>query len=217
MDMRLNQERSELAEYSPYSSFQFEIQIRTIIQDSWSILDHKIKYKKSIPNRLKRRINTLSALFELADREFKEIRDSTKELEEKAIEHKEDDPLQNDNGDFLEENSKQKGLNAFNFLKVSSHFYKDYEFESYKVDGFVQDILEIEPGYKKRNLNDAVKENKVKVLEYQSYYAESTGKDKFNPYNAIRQCLYLSNKDKFKSALTNASRENFDKWLVENA
>jgi hypothetical protein len=82
---------------------------------------------------------------------------------------------------------------------VSSHFYKDYEFESYKVDGFVQDILEIEPGYKKRNLNDAVKENKVKVLEYQSYYAESTGKDKF------------------KSSLTNASRENFDKWLVENA
>ena len=48
----------------------FELQIRTIIQDSWSVLDHKIKYKKSIPGQLKRRINVLSALFELADREF---------------------------------------------------------------------------------------------------------------------------------------------------
>ena len=50
---------------------------RTIIQDSWSVLDHKIKYKKSIPGSLKRRINVLSALFELADREFRQIRDAT--------------------------------------------------------------------------------------------------------------------------------------------
>ena len=46
-----------------YQYFNFEIQIRTITQDSWSVLDHKIKYKKSIPSSLKRRINTLAALF----------------------------------------------------------------------------------------------------------------------------------------------------------
>ena len=58
----------------------FEVQIRSLIQDAWSVLDHKIKYKKSIPIDLKRRINILSALFELADREFKEIRNATIEL-----------------------------------------------------------------------------------------------------------------------------------------
>ncbi|MGZ7142680.1 hypothetical protein ACXWOE_09685, partial [Streptococcus pyogenes] len=42
-----------------------------------SVLDHKIKYKKSIPGQLKRRINVLAALFELADREFRQIRDAT--------------------------------------------------------------------------------------------------------------------------------------------
>ncbi|WP_295578974.1 hypothetical protein [uncultured Lamprocystis sp.] len=73
LDLRLNAIRIALPEYSKYSEFRFEVQIRTIIQDSWSVLDHKIKYKKSIPTRLKRRINTLAALFELADREFREI------------------------------------------------------------------------------------------------------------------------------------------------
>ena len=61
----------------------FELQIRTVIQDSWAILDHKIKYKKAIPSPLKRRINVLAALFELADREFRQIRDET-ELELRA-------------------------------------------------------------------------------------------------------------------------------------
>jgi putative GTP pyrophosphokinase len=37
-------------------------------------LDHKIKYKKSIPHKLKRRINRLSALFEIADDEFLRIK-----------------------------------------------------------------------------------------------------------------------------------------------
>jgi hypothetical protein len=34
-------------------------------------------YKKSIPGSLKRRTNTLAALFELADREFRQVRDET--------------------------------------------------------------------------------------------------------------------------------------------
>lgn len=62
LDLRLNPGRRVLPEYARYADLRFELQIRTVIQDSWSILDHKIKYKKSIPNRLKRRINTLAAL-----------------------------------------------------------------------------------------------------------------------------------------------------------
>jgi hypothetical protein len=47
-------------------------------------LDHKIKYKKSIPQYLKRRINRLSALFEIADEEFLNIYKEIV-LEEKKI------------------------------------------------------------------------------------------------------------------------------------
>ena len=217
MDLRLNGDRTTLPEYSPYSDFQFEIQIRTIIQDSWSVLDHKIKYKKSIPNKLKRRINTLSALFELADREFREIRDATTKLETKAVEHKEEDPLANGEEESTQGSSKQKGLNAFNFLKVASHFFRDYEFEPYKVDGFVQDILSLDPDYEKGHLHEAIVNNKVNVMKYREFLSQETGKELFNPFTAIRHCLYLSDKDTFKSALTNVSREKFDSWLQDNA
>ncbi|EKD98632.1 MAG: hypothetical protein ACD_23C00335G0001, partial [uncultured bacterium] len=75
LDLRLNAARRALPEHAACAGHAFELQVRTIIQDSWSVLDHKIKYKKSIPGQLKRRINVLSALFELADREFRQIRD----------------------------------------------------------------------------------------------------------------------------------------------
>ena len=77
LDLRLSVAERDLPEHAAYAKWPFELQVRTIIQDSWSVLDHKIKYKKSIPGQLKRRINVLSALFELADREFRQIRDAT--------------------------------------------------------------------------------------------------------------------------------------------
>ena len=77
LDLRLNATQRALPEHAACAGHSFELQVRTIIQDSWSVLDHKIKYKKSIPGQLKRRINVLSALFELADREFLQIRDAT--------------------------------------------------------------------------------------------------------------------------------------------
>lgn len=46
LDLKLGPERKEMPEYKAYAEFDFEVQIRTIIQDSWSVLDHKIKYKK---------------------------------------------------------------------------------------------------------------------------------------------------------------------------
>ena len=38
LDLRLNATREAMPEYIKYSEFRFEIQIRTIIQDSWSVL-----------------------------------------------------------------------------------------------------------------------------------------------------------------------------------
>ncbi len=84
LDLKLNSDRLNFPEYGVYGKVPFELQMRTVVQYSWIILDHKIKYKKSIPGRLKRRINTLAALFELADREFREVRDATLAEIEKA-------------------------------------------------------------------------------------------------------------------------------------
>jgi ppGpp synthetase/RelA/SpoT-type nucleotidyltranferase len=77
LDLQLDKKRKGLPENKQYADLRFEVQIRTIIQDAWGVLDHKIKYKKNIPSELKRRINRLAALFELADEEFNNIRIDT--------------------------------------------------------------------------------------------------------------------------------------------
>jgi hypothetical protein len=217
MDLRLNAARTQLPEYVSYAPLRFELQVRTIIQDSWSVLDHKIKYKKSIPNQLKRRINVLSALFELADREFRQIRDST----EAALREAPDETVnvQPQVGPPQQEQSPAMGgeLNAFTFLKIATHFFKDFEFEARKVDGFVHDIVEWSPGITRADFNRLMRETITKVKRYKQFFEERSSTDRLNPYTVIRHCLYLGNKDTFGRALTNVARESFDAWLAENA
>lgn len=218
LDLKLGPERKEMPEYKAYAEFDFEVQIRTIIQDSWSVLDHKIKYKKSIPNRLKRRINTLAALFELADREFREIRSATEEELRKAEADEELDeippptnigpqqPTPSSNGRSL--------LNAFGFLKIAKHFFRDFEFEAHKVDGFTEEIVSLESEITKSKFNLYMKDNISKVKQYKAYFeSNSTSAETLNPYTIIRHCLYLGDKIRFNSILTNNSKESFEQWL----
>lgn len=217
MDLKLNAARTGLPEYTSYAPLRFELQVRTIIQDSWSVLDHKIKYKKSIPNQLKRRINVLSALFELADREFRQIRDSTEaELREAPDETSAN--LQPQIGPPQLEQAALLGgeLNAFTFLKIATHFFKDFEFEAHKVDGFVHDIVEWSPGITRAYFNRLMREAITKVKRYKQFFEDRSSTDKLNPYTVIRHCLYLGDKAAFSRALTNVARDSFETWLAEN-
>lgn len=222
LDLRLGHSRRNMPEYKAFVDFRFEIQIRTIIQDSWSVLDHKIKYKKSIPNQLKRRINTLAALFELADREFREIRSSTEAEIRKAEEEEPESistlldgvagpqlPIKRYSGNGL--------LTAFGFLKIANHFFNDYEFEAHKVDGFTQEIVSMKPDITRTKFNEYMKETISKVKQYKQYFdSVDNSSEQLNPYTIIRHCLYLSDQNTFSSMLTKVSKESFDKWLSEH-
>jgi len=216
MDLKLNATRAQLPEYISYAPLRFELQVRTIIQDSWSVLDHKIKYKKSIPNQLKRRINVLSALFELADREFKQIRDAT----EVALREAPDETAaQNSQGGAARQEFVTlpgSELNAFTFLKIANHFFKEFDFEPHKVDGFVHDILEWSPGITRAQFNRLMRETIAKVKRYKQAFEDRSATDKLNPYTVIRHCLYLGDKATFSRALSNVARESFEAWLSDN-
>lgn len=215
LDLKLNEQRKILPEYSIYSEFRFEVQIRTIIQDSWSVLDHKIKYKKSIPNLLKRRINILAALFELADREFREIRDST--IEEIKKEEISEEVLTQETEASKESQAEQKHhyakLNAFSFLKIAQHFFNGFEFESHKVDGFTQEIISLKPDITRGKFNFYMRETISKVKRYKSDFELTNTNDSLTPYTIIRHCLYLGDKATFSNILTNIAKENFESWL----
>ena len=53
-----------------------EIQVRTVLQDAWAVVDHHLSYKQEadVPKALQRKINSLSGLFETADDQLDRVR-----------------------------------------------------------------------------------------------------------------------------------------------
>ena len=210
LDLALSDELAAQARYRPIAELPIEVQIRSLIQDAWSVLDHKIKYKKSIPNDLRRRINILSALFELADREFKEIRNATAELLKKETLS----PIDDTSLATTEETpGDAKEINAFNFLRVAGHFFHDFEFQDYKVDGFVQDILKLNSKFEKADLHQSLVENLKTVRDYRTEFLAADPERNFSPYTMIRHCLYLHDPIVFQRILSRSARERFERWL----
>ncbi len=222
LDLRLNAAQAGLPEHAAYAAQPFELQVRTIIQDSWSVLDHKIKYKKAIPGQLKRRINVLSALFELADREFRQIRDET----EAGLRHAPDEteapeatgPEAAEAGP-QEERPASPGseLSAFTFLKIANHFFKDSDFDPRKVDLFVADIRGWAPGITRARFNTLLRATLGTVKRYKQHFEDANPQTSFNAYTVIRHCLYLGDRTTFRRALRNSSREAFEAWLRDHA
>ena len=175
LDLKINERRRSLPEYAVYASLRFEVQIRTIVQDAWSVLDHKIKYKRSIPARLKRRINALAAQFETVDHEFSAIRNESMQLE------KETTPTST-----KLHAAKRTPVDAFQFLAVAKEHFPGYTFLPEFVDGFVLEIVQRNPEFTGSDLATAIKSINARVQRYkaQSPYP-------MNPYTVVRHILYL--------------------------
>lgn len=193
LDLKLDETREAMPEYSIYKDIIFEVQIRTIIQDAWSVLDHKIKYKKSIPHELKRRINGLAALFETADREFYSIQEETEKLGKKS------------------NNDANEGeiLSVFHFEKMAELYFPGVRFSSYKIDAFVEEILSrqlITNGAFEKN----IRENISTIVSYKDFLE---GKHALTSYTIIRHILYFCDKKNYTDILYENQRNSFDNWL----
>jgi ppGpp synthetase/RelA/SpoT-type nucleotidyltranferase len=225
LDLRLDTVRAAMPEYELFAPYRFELQIRTIVQDSWSTLDHKIKYKKSIPASLKRRINTLAALFELADREFRQVRDETEVQIEKAEAEAEPEPESQDAAQEGEQANPAAGaddiepgqyapLDAFRLLRIARHFFPGIEFEPKMVDGFTTEVIERDPNISRGKFNHYLRSTIGLVRRYRAHFLEKSRGEKFDAFTEMRHALYAANRDAFASMLTNVARESFDAWLA---
>jgi hypothetical protein len=217
MDLALPDELASQPKYLALVDCPFEVQIRSLIQDAWSVLDHEIKYKKSIPNELKRRINVLSALFELADREFKEIRNATTELIQQATAAPVSDSLseRSEEGVAMSTPASEKIVNAFNFLRIAGHFFKEFEFEDDKVDDFVQDILRLDSNFTRSDMHQSLLENLKTIRDYRDDFIVNNPERIFTPYSSIRHCLYLNDPETFNRILSKGARERFEAWCAK--
>jgi putative GTP pyrophosphokinase len=68
--------RKELTEWKAFANIKAEIQVRTVLQHAWAAIDHKLRYKtaKEVPKTLRRQLFRLSALLEVADDEFSNLK-----------------------------------------------------------------------------------------------------------------------------------------------
>lgn len=64
------------ARYDDLKDLLCEIQVRTVLQDAWAIIDHHLVYKNEsdVPSALQRKLNSLAGLFETADDQFERVR-----------------------------------------------------------------------------------------------------------------------------------------------
>lgn len=200
LDLKINEKRRSLPEYTRFSLLRFEVQIRTIVQDAWSVLDHKIKYKKSIPARLKRRINALAAQFETVDHEFLAIKNESLLLEQQTT-----------TATVKSVEKINQPLDAFQFLAVAKQCYPSYTFAPDHVDEFVQEILQRKPEFTGSDFGDALKTYKDCVNQYKTVSPFT-----MNPYTLIRHVLFLVDQDKFKLMLFDNQRSSFTAWEKSN-
>ena len=83
---RLSEGRRNLSENARCRDEMFEIQIRSVLQHAWAEIEHDLGYKNAgtIPNEIRHQLFRVAGLLELADREFKEVRDRTEHYKEEV-------------------------------------------------------------------------------------------------------------------------------------
>ncbi|WP_328711597.1 hypothetical protein [Nocardia salmonicida] len=72
--------------YDDIKGITFEVQVRTILQDAWAVIEHRLAYKgrASIPVELQRDFSALVGLFHVADKQFQQLRARINESEKQA-------------------------------------------------------------------------------------------------------------------------------------
>jgi putative GTP pyrophosphokinase len=63
--------------YDGINDLRCEVQVRTVLQDAWALISHHLIYKNeaSVPDRIKRDINNVASLLEIAQGVFDSVRD----------------------------------------------------------------------------------------------------------------------------------------------
>ncbi|MEI7218792.1 hypothetical protein WCT79_17460 [Pectobacterium carotovorum] len=80
-----------------------EIQVRTMLMHTWAAISHKLLYKQEndAPREIKRNLSMLSALIELADEKFDQIKSEKIKYQEKILDYQgaihNEEPLNSDN------------------------------------------------------------------------------------------------------------------------
>lgn len=146
----LRSSRKALLEWSRFGGLCAEIQVRTVLQHAWAAISRKLAYAsvREAPRDLQRNLNRLSALLELADSEFVDIRQARE-----AIETEYDREVERGNLDLqLDESSLEIYLREAGIQDRISCLAREAGSATASVD---ED--QVEPGWSRRLLQELLK------------------------------------------------------------
>jgi putative GTP pyrophosphokinase len=190
-DLHLGAPRGSLGEYRKFSKYSVELQIRTIFQDAWSVIDHQLKYKRSIHSSLSRRINVFAALCELADQEFVRIRDDIRATPSDVTSI----------GDSSRTGAQP--LNLREFLEfVRSSFPANVVLPE-QADILLAKIQQLSASVTKQELADAFELWGSRIQEGHEYF-QAQHRRKLSPLTLTRLLLRVAKPDVFRSLLASS-------------
>lgn len=116
-------DRANLSEFKRFKDKCFEIQVRTVLQNTWADIAHARSYKLKgkIPDDLNRRLNLISGMLELVDLELSSLTKAIEEHRSDAIEK-----IDSGNADAVQ---------------ITSASLKEYLRGEFKIDEFFMDSV----------------------------------------------------------------------------
>jgi putative GTP pyrophosphokinase len=184
--------KSSGARYDSLKDLICEIQVKTVLQDAWSMVAHHLSYKQEsdVPRELRRKLNALSGLFETADDQFDQLRGERLKYRNRVR-----NAISEKKGEFLKQEINFDNLSEF----LNWRFPNREKSTSEDIASLLSELKQF--GYTRLiQLDKAIQKSKDAVKAYESKYPPSdpdTGQDKvpYVPVGLVRAALAFTDKE----------------------
>jgi ppGpp synthetase/RelA/SpoT-type nucleotidyltranferase len=181
-----------------FGTIGFEVQVRTVVQDAWACLEHKLAYKKTISKLSRRKLFALAAAFESIDYNFTELRAQIA-TDAKAI---------------AEIPAHLSPLNTKDEIALHNQIVTIIDAEI-PVVHWQRLMLDLDALYPQWSTNEIVSALKDGAAKYREFLGQNL---QYNARQAtkVRILLYASNPIVFKAIVSLSDRQIFDSWRVKS-
>ena len=185
-------------------SLKVELQVRTILMHAWADVSHKLLYKKEadVPKPLRRELNLLSAVFELADKQFERLRQE-----------------RNNYIETLTEQAKINGFDLTQEINVDSiqaflnFYFSDREKSFDGIPSFIEEMQRANITFDA--LVDCTQKLEPLLNGYEMEYRKLVNDEwKWTQLGIIRLILDISN-DKFSQSRKVTTDSKYGKFVIQ--
>lgn len=205
--------KSSGARYDDLKELTCELQVRTVLQDAWSMVAHNLSYKQEsdVPRELRRKLNALSGLFETADSSFDQLRKERLEYKERVK-----NEMSKENRAFLQREIDLDNLTEYLSWRLPDRGQSEQEdiadlLEELRKYGYTR-LAQLDNAMNKTE--DAIKafEEKYPPFDIETYEEDGP----YNQVGAVRMALCFTDDEYLEKKHSSSGHFDEFKSLVKN-